>query len=122
MSFPTWVWLYFGTFGTIGAVLYTLVVWYWMKFHSMAAGMLRSAAKWNMLGLMFLFIAAYFACGIGGPPGSMLSSDPLSRNIESAYDSALLAIFFSVPGWACVFVGIRKLFHNIRSQDGMSFE
>jgi hypothetical protein len=122
MSYPTWVWLYFGIFGTIGAVLYTLVVWYWMKFHSMAAGMLRSAAKWNMLGLMFLFIAAYFACGIGGPPGSMLSSDPLSQNIESAYDSALLAIFFSVPGWACVFVGIRKLFQKIRSQDGMSFE
>ena len=122
MSFPNWVWLYFGTFGTIGALLYTLTVWYWMKVHSQAAGWLRSAAKWNMLGLMFLFVAAYFACGIGGPPGSLLSSDSLTHDIESAYDSALLAIFFSVPGWACVLVGIRKLFQGIRSPDEISPE
>jgi hypothetical protein len=122
MSFPNWVWLYFGTFGTIGAVLYTLVVWYWMKVHSKATGWLRSAAKWNMLGLMFLFVAAYFACGIGGPPGSMLSSDQLTHDIEAAYDSALLAIFFSVPGWACVLVGTRKLLQGIRSQNEMSLE
>lgn len=122
MSFPNWVWLYFGTFGTVGALLYTLVVWYWMKVHSLAAGWVRSAAKWNMLGLMFLFVAAYFACGIGGPPGSLLSTDQLAHDIEAAYDSALLAIFFSVPGWACVLVGIRKLLHGIRSQDEMSLE
>jgi hypothetical protein len=122
MSFPNWVWLYFGAFGTIGALLYTLVVWYWMKVHSKAAGWLRSAAKWNMLGLMFLFVAAYFACGIGGPPGSMLSSDQLTHDIEAAYDSALLAIFFSVPGWACVLVGTRKLLQGIRSQNEMSLE
>jgi hypothetical protein len=117
MSFPTWVWLYFGTFGTIGAVLYTLIVWYWMKFHSMATGILRSAAKWSMLGLMFLFIAAYFACGIGGPPGSLLSSDQLTHDIEAAYDSALLAIFFSVPGWVFVLVSIRKLLHSLQPTD-----
>jgi hypothetical protein len=120
MSFPNWVWLYFGTFGTIGALLYTMTVWYWMKVHSLAAGWLRSVAKWNMLGLMFLFVAAYFACGIGGPPGSLLSADSLTHNIESAYDSALLGIFFSVPGWACVLVGIRKLLHGIRPQNEMS--
>jgi len=122
MSFPNWVWLYFGTFGTIGALLYTLVVWYWMKVHSEAAGWLRSAAKWNMLGLMFLFVAAYFACGIGGPPGSLLSSDQLTHDIEAAYDSALLGILLSVPGWACVLVGFRKLFQGIRSQNEMSLE
>ena len=122
MSFPTWVWLYFGTFGTIGALLYTLVVWYWMKVHSLAAGWLRSAAKWNMVGLMFLFVAAYFACGIGGPPGSLLSHDQLTHDLEAAYDSALLAIFFSVPGWACVLVGTLKMLRGIRAGENTGLE
>ena len=122
MSFPTWVWLYFGTFGTVGAVLFTLVVWYWMKVLNLAEGSLRSAAKWNMVGLMFLFIAAYFACGIGGPPGSLLSHDQLTHDLEAAYDSAMLSIFFSVPGWACMLVGMRKMLQGIRSDGEISLE
>ena len=50
MSFPTWVWLYFGALGTLGAVLFTLIVWYWMKVYSSAGRALRSAAGWNMVG------------------------------------------------------------------------
>jgi hypothetical protein len=122
MSFPTWVWLYFGTFGTLGAVLFTLVVWYWMKVLNLAQGSLRSAAKWNMIGLMFLFIAAYFACGIGGPPGSLLSKNPSVHDLGSAYDSAILSIFLSVPGWACVLVGMRKLLQGIGSDEVTGLE
>jgi hypothetical protein len=122
MSFPTWVWLYFGTFGTAGAVLFTLVVWYWFKVHASAGGWLRSAAKWHMVGLMFLFIGAYFACGIGGPPGSLLSHDQSVHDLGSAYDSAILSIFLSVPGWACVLVGMRKMLHGIRSDAETSSE
>jgi hypothetical protein len=117
MSFPTWVWLYFGAFGTVGAVLFTLLVWHWMKVLTLAGGALRSVAKWNMVGLLFLFIAAYFACGIGGPPGSLLSHDQSTHDLEAAYDSALLAIFFSVPGWACVLVGMRKMLWRIRPEE-----
>jgi hypothetical protein len=114
VSFPTWVWLYFGSFGTAGAVLYTLVVWVWMRVRAAARGSTRSVATWNMLGLMFLFIAAYFACGIGGPPGSLMSSDPSAHALDAAYDAALLSIFFSVPGWACMLVGIIKTLRGIR--------
>ena len=70
MNFPTWVWLYFGTFGSAGAVLFTLTVWTWMKIQAHEKSPLRTAARWNMVGLMLLFVAAYFACGIGGPPGA----------------------------------------------------
>jgi hypothetical protein len=122
MSFPTWVWLYFGTFGTVGALLFTLVVWYWMKILKLAKGSLRSAAQWNMIGLMFLFVAAYFACGIGGPPGSLLSHEHAIHDLESAYDSAMLSIFFSVPGWACMLVGMRKMMKGIRSDPEISLE
>jgi hypothetical protein len=115
MSFPTWVWLYFGSLGTVGAVLYSLIVWYWMRIHASAARATRVVATWNMVGLMFLFVAAYFACGIGGPPGGLLSPDASTHAIDAAYDSALLSIFFSVPGWACVCVGMCKTLRGIRS-------
>ena len=115
MSFPTWVWLYFGGLGTVGAVLYSLVVWYWMRLRASTEGATRSIATWNVVGLMFLFIAAYFACGIGGPPGSLMSKDASTHALDAAYDSALLSIFFSVPGWACVCVGMRKMLRGARS-------
>ena len=71
---------------------------------------------------MFLFIAAYSACGIGGPPGSLLSPEQSTHDLEAAYDSALLAIFFSVPGWAFVLVGMTKLLQSIKLQEQMSLE
>jgi hypothetical protein len=30
-SFPLWMWLYSGTFGSAGTVLFTLIVLSWMK-------------------------------------------------------------------------------------------
>ena len=71
---------------------------------------------------MFLFIAAYFACGIGGPPGSLLSHDQLTHDLEAAYDSALLSIFFSVPGWACVFVAMLRTWRATRSGEKASLQ
>jgi len=113
MNFPTgypiWMWLYFGTFGSAGAVLFTLVVWHWLKVHSLAKGPLRSAAKWNMVGCMFLFFGAWFACGIGAWPGYLLSPDLAIHNPHLATGAAVLSMFFSVPGWACVLVGQRKM-------------
>jgi len=114
MSFPDWVWLYFGTGGTAGALLFTLVVWYWMKVQSRVEGSMLSSVRWNMVGLMFLFLGAWFACGIGGPPGNMLSFDPAIRDLEYAYDTAMLSMFFSVPGWACILIGQRKMIQGTR--------
>jgi len=106
---PIWMWLYFGTFGSAGAVLFTLVVWNWLKVHSLAKGALRSATKWNIFGYMFLFFGAWFACGIGGPPGNLLSPDLTIHNPGVATWAAFLSMFFSVPGWACALVGMRKM-------------
>ena len=118
VSHPNWMWLYFGTFGTVGAVLFTLIVWSWMKFHAVARGHLRSAARWGMFGYTFLFFAAWFACGIGGPPGNMLSSDPTAHNLFGAIGAGTLSMFFSVPGWACVLVSQRKMMRFALSGQG----
>jgi hypothetical protein len=115
LSHPIWMWLYFGAFGSLGIVLFILTLWSWMKYHAAVKGILRSAARWNAIGYMFLFFAEWFACGIGGPPGNMLSSDLAMHNYFGAVGAASLAMFFSVPGWACILVGQRKLLGEAQS-------
>jgi len=110
------MWLYFGTLGTLGIILFILVLWNWMKYHAAIKGNLRSAARWNAIGYMFLFFAQWFACGIGGPPGNMLS--PNMANYSAAVGAASLAMFFSVPGWVCLFVAQRKLLNETKSAPG----
>jgi bacteriorhodopsin len=111
-----WMWLYFGVFGSAGVILFTLIVWHSMKVHALVKGHQRSAARWSMVGYMFLFFAAWFACGIGGPPGNMLSPDPAAQNAFLAIFEATLSMFFSVPGWACVLVGQRKMLQGTQSE------
>lgn len=114
VSYPILMLLYFGTFGSVGAILFTLVVWHWMKVYALAKGSLRSMAIWNMIGYMFLFIAAYSACGIGGPPGNLLHPDSTTHNLSVANFAAGLSIFFSVPGWLCVLIGQLKMRRDIQ--------
>jgi hypothetical protein len=114
-SHQIWMWLYFGAFGTLGIVLFILIIWSWMKYHATVKGNLRSAARWNAIGCMFLFFAEWFACGIGGPPGNMLSTDLATHNYFGAVGAASLAMFFSVPGWACILAGQRKLLSEAQS-------
>lgn len=110
LGYPLWQVLYYGAFGVLSAVFFVLTLWTWFTRRSSITGPLRSAVGWSILGYLFLFIAAYMACGIGAPPGgSLLSSDVAFRNFEWATTAAMLSKFFSFPGWVCVFVGMRKL-------------
>ena len=88
------------------------------KYHALAEGYLRSAVRWNAVGYVFLFCAEWFACGVGGPPGNMLSSDLAAHNLFAAMGAGSFSMFFSVPGWACVLVAQRKLMTGAQSGSG----
>jgi len=88
-SYPFWIWLYFGAFGSISAIFFSMIAWSWFKSRSFAKEQLRSILTWNMFGYMFLFIG-------------------------KGTTSAVLSMFFSVPGWACIFVGQRGLLKFIQ--------
>lgn len=109
---PVWMWLYFGIFATIGTILFILVIWNWQKYYQTTDGISRSLAKWQVFGYLFLFFGQWFACGIGAPPGNLLSSDPSVRNIEYATLAAAFSIFFSVPGWFCILIAQRKMLRS----------
>ena len=108
-SHPVWMWLYFGIFAISGMVLFILVIWNWTKVYKLSDGPLRSATKLSVFGFMFLFFGQWFACGIGAPPGNMLSSDIATHSVEHAVLSAALSIFFSIPGWVCILISQRKM-------------
>ena len=115
-SHPLWMWLYFGSFGSTGLILVTLIIWNWMRLLRFSEGYQRAAAKWSMMGYMFLFFSAWFACGIGGSPGNLLSANPDSHFLTGATYAAVLAMFFSVPGWLCVLISQRKITKGVQSE------
>jgi hypothetical protein len=116
LTHPLWMWIYFGAFGSIGAILFTLIIWQLMKLHALAKGYLRSAARWSMIGYAFLFSAAWFACGIGGTPGNLLSPDPATHNPAVATSVAALSIFLAVPGWACLLLAQSRILRGAQSE------
>lgn len=109
LTHPIWMWLYFGILGTAGMVFFALTMWSWTRYHARVGGRLRSAARWTAIGYMFLFFAQWFACGVGGPPGNLLSSNPIDYNAFAAVGAASLSMFFSVPGWVCLYAGQQRL-------------
>lgn len=111
--FPGWMYLYFATFGSIALILLALVFWTWMKINRLAQGYLRTGLKWNAVGYVFLFTASWFACGIGGGPGNLLSLDASMHNPFLASMSAVSGMFASVAGWVCLLVGQRKLLEGL---------
>jgi len=118
MNFPTshpdWMWLYFGFFAISGMVLFILAIWSWMKVYKLSKGTFRTAIRWSGFGYMFLFFGQWFACGIGAPPGNLLSLDITTHSIEHASLSAALSIFFSIPGWVCILISLRKMLQNCK--------
>jgi hypothetical protein len=116
LTHPLWMWVYFGAFGSIGAILFTLIIWQLMKLHALAKGYLRSAARWSMIGYAFLFSAAWFACGVGGTPGNLLSPDPTMHNPAVATGVAALSISLAVPGWACLLLAQSRILRGAQSE------
>jgi bacteriorhodopsin len=120
MNFPdthsTWMWLYFGVFGTAGIAMFALAMWNLAKLRKQSDQRLAKAIRHNMIGYMFLFTASWFACGIGGPPGNLLSADPATHNQFAALAAAAAGMFFSVPGWTFLFLGSRSALKALDNQ------
>ena len=113
---PSWMWLYFGVFGTAGIVMFILAMWSVAKLRKNSNQRLGKAIKQNMIGYMFLFISSWSACCIGGPPGNLLSADATVHNQLAALGAASMAMFFSVPGWSFLFLGYRSMLNSLLNE------
>jgi len=108
-AYSQWMFIYFGAFGSISAILFTLVALYWLKLITLGSGPAKVAALWSMFGYAFLFAGAWFACGIGAYPGNLFSINPELHQPDYAVGAAVLSMFVSVPGWFCILMGQKKM-------------
>lgn len=90
---------------SIGAILFTVLIWQLMKKNAATQGKRWAIIRWLIFGYLFLFSAAWFACGVGGTPGNLLSPDPANHDPDIATNVAMLSIFLSVQSWACLAIG-----------------
>jgi hypothetical protein len=112
--FPAWMVFYFGISGTIGLILVAMVFWTWRETTRLTRRYARAALVWNMVGYVFLFSASWFACGIGGGPGNLLSTDPAMRQPMLATGAAIIAMAVSLPGWGCILMSQRTILTGLK--------
>jgi hypothetical protein len=93
--------------------MFILAIWSVAKLRKNSNQRFSKALRQNMIGHMFLYISSWFACGIGGPPGNMLSADAATHNQFAALAAASMAMFFSVPGWSFLFLGYRSMLDSL---------
>lgn len=107
--FPTALYLYFATAGSVVLVLVALVFWTWLKATRLTDGRMRSGLFWIAAGFVALFASQWFACGIGAGPGFLLSTDASMHQPFLATAAAVAGMFCSVLGWAFVLVGLIRI-------------
>ena len=93
--------------------MFILTIWNVAKLRKKTNSRLGKALRQSMIGYMFLFIASWFACGIGGPPGNMLSADASVHNQFGALGAASMAMFLSVPGWYFIFLSYGSMMRSL---------
>ena len=81
---------------------------------SRALRRLQSAARWSAIGICSI-LRSMVRMWDRGPPGNLLSSDLIAHNPFGALGAASLSMFFSIPGWACLFAGQQKLLKEVQS-------
>lgn len=99
---------YFGALGIALTILFVGIVWYWMKYNNVEEGKMRTAAKFKLIGYLFLLMAAWFMCGVAGYPGAALRPD--EANYDMAISIAYLVMLFLFVGFSFVFLGQRQAY------------
>lgn len=103
-SYPALTWVLMGGLGTISSILVSIVLWRWissgMKFKNS-----EPTSSYTTFGLIFLYASGLVCCGIAGPPGYALSSDPSLVSREWIFRASMLSNVFAVVGWASILIG-----------------
>jgi len=109
MNFPgthaAWMWAYFGIGGSFGTVFFLLAARRMRLRMNESSRPGRTPLRLRLLGLCSLYASAFSACGIAGPPGGLLGSDP-QRGIAAGAAAAAMA--FGALGWFLFYLSERR--------------
>lgn len=100
----------FGALGGLVVIFFLAILWFWGKKRTSLEGPEKTAADFLLVGYVFFFVAAWFLCGLLGPPGYLLYPDKVIQfnTLASARSSALLIFIYLVLGWLFTFLSHHK--------------
>jgi hypothetical protein len=88
----------FGIGGSIILLCFIGILWFWAKKRLKLSGVAATGADLNLVGYVFLLIAAWFTCGI--------ASQPFLKAFEGqTAGTPVHLIFFFILGWLFLLLG-----------------
>lgn len=96
-----------GGLGTTSSILVSVVLWRWIS-SGIKYNKSEPFSSFTTFGYIFLFASGLVCCGIAGPPGYALSSDPSLVSKEWIFRASMLSNVFAAIGWASILIGQAK--------------
>ncbi len=109
---------FFGIGGSILLVLAVFTGWFWGRERSLLDEPFRPAADLKMTGYLFLFLATWNICGLGGIPFFTLYPDKMMvfQTLPAAIGHTKLIMIYLILGWLFVGLGYYKTYRTGKKQ------
>lgn len=93
-----------GSLGTAASLFFTAYLWIWFVSGQKKAGS-SPYSNYTVLGACFLYASGLMACGIAGPPGYGLASDPSLVNHTWMFRASFMSLGMALLGWSLMLFG-----------------
>jgi len=100
----------FGIGGGLILALFLITLWFWAKKRPSLEGSARAAADFQLVGYVFFLVAAWYLCGLFGPPAYLLNSEKVQEfgSLQGAQSQAVQIIIYLIFGWLFTFLSQYK--------------
>ena len=91
----------FGIGGGLILTLFLLTIWFWARRRTLLEGTAGTAADFQLAGYVFFLVAAWYLCGLFGPPAYLLNPEKVKEfgSLQGAQVQAVQIIIYLIFGW-----------------------
>ena len=92
---------FFGISGSLILILFAALIWYWGINRTGVLGIYRTALDLQMIGYFCFVMAAWFLCGVGGPPAYVLYPNKMIdfNTLPMAIIIMKIVMIYFILGW-----------------------
>ncbi|MFC1930327.1 hypothetical protein ACFLWE_00290 [Chloroflexota bacterium] len=100
----------FGIGGGLILTLFLVTIWFWAKKRPFLEGSARTAADFQLAGYVFFIVAAWYLCGLLGPPAYLLNPEKVKEfgSLQGAQNQAVNIFIYLIIGWLFTFLSHYK--------------
>lgn len=114
-SYPIVTWVVMGGLGCLSSLVFSLFAWRWIT-SGQQYSFSEPRSNWSFLGFCFMFASGLLCCGIAGPPGYALSSNPELISQDWIWRAALMANIFALLAWVLLLIGQSRVIKSYQKQ------